>query len=121
VRGVSADTTDMSAPTLAVGVVLLALAVGGWQLLAPRAEATRDEAADDISAVLSTASQAAFTGASASLEIHRRATGSYAGAPLAADMTLVRADAASYCVQKQVGAAVHHLAGPNGSPVAGSC
>jgi hypothetical protein len=111
----------MSVRTLVVGLALLAFAVGGWQLVAPKAEATRDEAADDISAVLSTASRAAFTGASASLEIHRRATGSYAGVQLAADMTLVRADTASYCVQKQVGAALHHLAGPNGSPAAGSC
>ena len=111
----------MSVRTLVVGIALLAFAAGGWQLIAPKAEATRDEAADDISAVLSTTGQAAFTGASASLEIHRRATGSYAGARLAAGMTLVHADASSYCVQTQFGAAVQHLAGPGGSPVAGAC
>jgi TRAP-type C4-dicarboxylate transport system permease small subunit len=111
----------MSVRTLVVALALLAFAVGGWQLVAPKAEATRDEAADDISAVLATTGQAAFTGASASLEIHRRTTGSYAGARLAAGMTLVRADASSYCVQTQVGAAVQHLAGPGGSPVAGAC
>ena len=111
----------MSVRTLVVSLALLAFAVGGWQLVAPKAEATRDEAADDISAVLSTTGRAAFTGASASLEIQRRTTGSYAGARLAAGMTLVRADASSYCVQTQVGAAVQHLPGPSGSPVAGAC
>ena len=71
--------------------------------------------------MLSTTSSAAFTGAAASLEVHRRATGSFAGARLAAGMTLVRADAASYCVQTQVGAAVQHLVGPGSSPAAGAC
>ncbi len=107
--------------TLAVGIAIVALAVVAWQQLRPRAEATRDEAADDISTMLATTGRAAFTGAAASLEIHRRATGSYAGARLATGATLARADAASYCVQIQVGAEVHHLAGPGSAPAAGAC
>jgi hypothetical protein len=111
----------MSVRTLALGLAFVALAVGAWKVFAPRAEATSREAADDVSAMLATTSQAAFTGASASLEIQRRATGSYAGAHVAANMSLVRADAAGYCVQTTVGSAVQHLAGPGGTPAAGPC
>jgi hypothetical protein len=111
----------MSVRTLAIGLVLLALAVAGWKQLAPRAEATRDEAAQGVSDVLSTTAGAKFTGAAASLEIQRRATGSFAGARLASGMTLARADATSYCVQTQVGAEVQHMAGPGGAPAAGPC
>jgi hypothetical protein len=71
--------------------------------------------------VLSTTAGAKFTGAAASLEIHRRATGSFAGARLASGMTLVRADGGRYCIQTQVGAEVQHLSGPGGSPAAGPC
>jgi hypothetical protein len=111
----------MSVRTLAIGLVVLALAVGGWKVLQPRAQEASQEAGDDVSAVLATTSSAAFTGAAASLEIQHRASGTYAGARLAADMTLVRADTSSYCVQKQVGATVQHLSGPGGAPAAGPC
>jgi hypothetical protein len=36
-------------------------------------------------------------------------------------MTLVRADASSYCVQTVSGTLVEHLAGPGGVPAAGLC
>jgi hypothetical protein len=49
--------------------------------------------------------------------------GTYEGATLtAADgVVLVRADAASYCIQTGVGAAVQHEMGPGGSPQTGPC
>jgi hypothetical protein len=106
----------MSVRTLALGLALVALALGAWKVFAPRAEAT-----SRVSAMLATTSQAAFTGASASLEIQRRTTGSYAGAHLAANMSLARADATGYCVQTTVGSSVQHLAGPGGAPAAGPC
>ena len=111
----------MSVRTLALGLALVALSLGAWKVFAPRAQATSQEAANDVSAMLATTSQAAFTGASASLEIQRRATGSYTGAHVAANMSLVRADAAGYCVQTTVGSSVQHLAGPGGTPAAGPC
>ena len=37
------------------------------------------------------------------------------------DVVLVRADAAAYCIETGVGAAVEHEAGPGGSPQPGAC
>jgi hypothetical protein len=48
--------------------------------------------------------------------------GTYAGAEVSsAGVTLVRADATSYCVQTTLGAPVEHLTGPNGTPQPGPC
>jgi len=104
-----------------LGLVAVALAFGGWRIMLPGAASTSNEAGNDVSAMLSTTTGAAFTGAAASLDAQRTATGSYAGARLAGGMTLVRADATSYCVQTQVGTLVEHEAGPGGSPATGPC
>ena len=111
----------MSFRTLALALVVAALAVAGWKMLLPHAQATSQEARNDVAGVLATTGSARFMGAAATLEIQRRAFGSYAGAQLAAGMTLPRADAASYCVETRVGASVQHLSGPGGSPAPGAC
>jgi hypothetical protein len=49
------------------------------------------------------------------------ASGTYAGATVPAGVTLVAADAVSYCLQAGTGAAARHLAGPGGSPTPGRC
>ena len=51
----------------------------------------------------------------------RSATGSYAGAVVQPPLTLVRADATSYCLQLQKGAVLQHLVGPGGTTAPGPC
>jgi hypothetical protein len=104
-----------------VGIIAAVLLVGWWRLLAPGAEHASDSAADGVEQILGTTTEASFTGAAATLAVQRSTTGSYVGARLAPRMTLVRADATSYCVQTQAGTDVQHLAGPGGTPPAGPC
>jgi hypothetical protein len=105
----------------AIGVSIAAFAVGGWRMLLPGTDSTAKTVDNSVSSMLATTTQAAFTGAAASLDAQRTATGSYAGAGLAPGMVLVRADAASYCVQTQGRPLVQHETGPGGSPAIGPC
>ena len=59
-------------------------------------------------------------GAASVLAARLVSDGTYAGAAIAG-VTLVRADATSYCVQAPSGATFEHLAGPNGTPAPGPC
>jgi hypothetical protein len=106
---------------LAIGLSIAAFAVGGWRTVVPGADSTSKGVDDSISSMLATTTQAAFTGAAASLDAQRTATGSYAGTRLAPGMVLVRADATSYCVQTRGGTLVQHETGPGGSPAIGPC
>jgi hypothetical protein len=76
---------------------------------------------NEVSSLISTTLRAQFTGAQASLDAQRIATGSYAGAAVQPPITLVRADIASYCLQLEQGAVLQHLAGPGGTPAPGAC
>jgi hypothetical protein len=105
----------------AIGLSIAAGALGGWRMLLPGMGSTSKTVDDGISSMLATTTQAAFTGAAASLDAQRTATGSYAGTRLAPGMVLVRADAASYCVQTRGGTLVQHETGPGGSPAIGPC
>ena len=68
------------------------------------------------------ASSVNFQQAAAALEQNRAASGSYAGTSLAGfGVQLVRADAASYCIQSGTGTSLEHEQGPGGSPAAGAC
>jgi hypothetical protein len=63
-----------------------------------------------------------LSGATSMLDLQKNSTGSYAGADLSgAGVVLVRADAASYCIQTAAGTATSHLAGPGGAPAPGPC
>jgi hypothetical protein len=64
-----------------------------------------------------------FTAAATQLELYHAENATYAGAtvPPSFGVTLVRADAASYCLQAGVGGAVQHFAGPGGTATAGPC
>jgi hypothetical protein len=64
-----------------------------------------------------------FTGAATELEAFHAENGTYAGAalPPSFGVSLVRADASSYCLQAGAGAAVQHFVGPGGSAAAGPC
>jgi hypothetical protein len=54
--------------------------------------------------------------ATTALELNHRIRGTYAGVTFS-DVKIVRADAASYCVE----AAGYHVAGPGGQPQSGPC
>jgi hypothetical protein len=64
-----------------------------------------------------------FAQAALQLETFHAESGTYAGATLPASfgVVLVRADAASYCLQSGSGAAAEHEAGPGGSVIPGGC
>jgi hypothetical protein len=64
-----------------------------------------------------------FTGAATELEAYHAENATYAGAslPPSFGVTLVRADATSYCLQAGTGTAVQHFVGPGGSAAAGAC
>ena len=106
---------------LTIGLTIAAVAVGGWKFVLPMSSDSQKQIVQGVTDVLDTISSAEFTGAEATLDAQHNATGSYEGAPITAPITLVRADAASYCIQVVTGTVAHHLAGPGGSPVAGAC
>ena len=64
-----------------------------------------------------------FAGAGTELEAFHAENGTYAGAalPPSFGVTLVRADAASYCLQAGIGGSVQHFTGPGGTAAAGPC
>jgi hypothetical protein len=64
-----------------------------------------------------------FTGAATELEAYKSEHATYAGAvlPPAFGVTVMRADAATYCLQAGIGGTVQHFTGPGGTPVAGPC
>ncbi|MDX6409996.1 MAG: hypothetical protein QOE13_3067 [Gaiellaceae bacterium] len=64
-----------------------------------------------------------FTAGATELEAYKSEHATYAGAvlPPVFNVTVVRADAASYCLQAGVGGSVQHFTGPGGTPAAGPC
>ncbi|TML02841.1 MAG: hypothetical protein E6G36_10890 [Actinobacteria bacterium] len=102
--------------TLALVAILMAMNMRQNGPASPTAKRAEKEA---IAAVASLN----FTGAATELEAFHAENDTYAGAtlPPAFGVTLVRADAASYCLQAGVGAAVQHFTGPGGTPAAGPC
>ncbi len=106
---------------LSIGLAVAALAVGGWRMMLPTASDSSKQVTGAVSSMVSTLTSAQFTGARATLDAQRNATGSYEGAPLTPPMTLVRADASSYCIEYAQGPVLQHLIGPGGTPQAGHC
>jgi len=106
---------------LTIGLSVAALAVGGWKMMLPTPGGSSKQVTGAVSSMVNTLTSAEFTGARATLDAQRNATGSYEGAPLTPPMTLVRADASSYCIEYAQGAVLQHLVGPGGSPQPGHC
>ena len=103
-------------------VCSLALVAVLWALTmhsGPTSERTK-QARDDATAAVSSIN---FTAAAPELEAYRAENGTYAGASLspAFGVTLLRADATSYCLQAGVGTSVQHFAGPSGATAVGPC
>jgi hypothetical protein len=103
--------------------LLAALLVGGWLLTAQNGHApTRSRATQAVDEAQQAASALTFQQASTQLEQAHALNGTYARASLAGfGVTLVRADASSYCVQTGSGTAVSHVAGPGGAAASGPC
>jgi len=104
----------------AVGVVslLVTLVVIGWMLTAQQSGTSRKQQVQEEAQAQATANGVAFEQASAQLEQQHALNGTYAGTSLAGfGVTLVRADASTYCIQN----ADAHLAGPGGTAAAGPC
>jgi hypothetical protein len=106
---------------LTIGLTIAAVAFGGWRMLVPGSEVASSGVSDEVSSLISTTLRAQFTGAQASLDAQRIATGSYAGAAVQPPLTLVRADVTSYCIQLEQGVVLQHLVGPGGSVAPGAC
>ncbi len=111
----------MTVRTTLTIVVLVALAFGAWRVLAPQAQKASNDAGESADALVGTVSLAYFTAAEASLQVQRSTTGSYSGAALQPPVTLVRADATSYCIQLDRPPVQEHMNGPGGTPAAGPC
>jgi len=103
--------------------VSLALVAILWALTVQHSgptSATAKKAEIDASAAVSSLN---FTAAATQLEAYHAENATYAGAtlPPSFGVTLVRADAASYCLQTGVGGSAQHFDGPGGASAAGSC
>jgi hypothetical protein len=106
---------------LTIGLVLAAVAVGGWRTLLPATNDSSNEVVGAVSSMVNSMTNAQFTGARATLDAQHTATGSYEGAPVSSPIRLVRADVTSYCIEYAQGSVLQHLVGPGGSPQPGRC
>ena len=104
---------------LTIGLTIAAVAFGGWRMLLPASES--NDVSKSVDTMLSTTLNAQFTGAEASLDAQRNATGSYVGASVQPPITLVRVSDTSYCIQLEQGAVLQHVNGPGGTAAAGAC
>jgi type II secretory pathway pseudopilin PulG len=104
-------------------VVSLALVGILWALTMQHSGPTSATAKRAESEATAAVSAMNFTAAATQLELYHTENATYAGAtvPPSFGVTLVRADAASYCLQAGVGGAVQHFAGPGGTAAAGPC
>lgn len=117
---------DEETVTRSLGVVslLASLALAGWLVTAQmkREGPAAKSASTAIAQATSAATTLTFRQAETALEQARSLNGTYAGADLAGfGVTLVRADASSYCIQASQGSTLSHESGPGGAPTAGPC
>ncbi len=97
--------------------LLVALLVAGWMLTAQHGPSDRTTS-QEIAQAEQSASGVSFQQAQTELEAHHALDGTYAGVALRGfGVTLVRADASSYCIQD----ATSHLNGPGGAVASGRC
>ena len=103
--------------SLAIVAVLMALSMQHSGPTSPTAKRAESEANVAVAGIN-------FSGAATELAAYQAENGTYAGAtlPPSFGVTLVRADAASYCLQAAgAGTAVQHFVGPGGPAAAGPC
>jgi len=107
--------------SLSIGLAIAALIFGGWRMLVPGADEATQAAGDSADTMISTVTQAFFSGAEASLEAQRSATGTYDGTPLEPPIVLIRADESGYCIEVDRAPLLQHVDGPGGTPATGHC
>jgi hypothetical protein len=102
--------------TLVIGGILLASQLRANGPTAPAVTRAETQAQNDVAGIN-------FAGADNAMRASFALNGTYAGATLDPSfmVTLVRADATSYCLQTTAGSAVEHEVGPNGTPQPGPC
>jgi hypothetical protein len=102
--------------SLAIAGVLMMLSMSNNGPSAPRTKLAKAQATAVVGSLN-------FTGAAAELEAYKAENATYAGVvlPPAFGVTVVRADATTYCLQAGIGGAVQHFTGPGGTPASGSC
>jgi Tfp pilus assembly protein PilE len=103
--------------------LLATLLVAGWLLTAQNGQSpTKSQTTQAVDQAQQAAATLTFQQAQTQLEQAHALNGTYAGASVAGfGVTLVRADAASYCLQTGSGTTVSHLAGPGGAAASGPC
>src|SRR5437016_6606426 len=115
----------MSRSGFGVVSLLLALVLVGalWGMNASKSGPSSDQAKQAESQAQQVSAAANFGQAAIQLETFHAENGTYIGValPPSYGVSLVRADASSYCLQTGTGAAVQHLVGPGGQPAAGHC
>ena len=102
--------------SLAIVAVLMAMNMQQSGPTSPTARKAEDQATAAVGTIN-------FTQAATELAAFQAEHGSYMGAalPPSFGVTLVRADAASYCLESGASASVQHFTGPAGPAVAGPC
>jgi len=99
-------------------LLLLTLVVIAWMMTVQQSGSSRKQQTQAVDQAQATANGVAFQQAQAQLEQQHALNGTYAGTSLAGfGVTLVRADASTYCIQN----ATAHLAGPGGTAATGPC
>jgi len=115
----------MSRSGLGIVSLLVALVIGGafWAMNAGQAGPTSKPAQKAESQAQQVEATANFGQAAIQLETFHAENGTYVGVslPPSYGVSLVRADASSYCLQMGAGAAVQHVVGPGGQPAPGAC
>ena len=121
----TADTEAVTARSLTLISMVIALAVVGYLFTTQmREQGPTSEAAQNLEQdATQAAATANFQSAAPELQAYFMQNGTYAGATLQPvfGVTLVRADATSYCLQSGTGATAQHVTGPGGSPTPGPC
>jgi hypothetical protein len=104
-------------------VVSLALAAILWALSMQHSGPTSSVAKQAEAEATAAVTSMNFGAAATQLESFRAENATYSGAtlPPAFGVTLVRADASSYCLQAGANGSVQHFTGPGGPAAAGPC
>jgi hypothetical protein len=121
--GITADNAFMAIRIFGLVGVLAALVIGAYLFAGGgNGSGNAAQATTAEQQALDAAASVNFQQAAAALEQNRAATGSYAGTSLGGfGVQLIRADAASYCIQSGAGPSLEHEQGPDGSPAPGGC
>lgn len=102
--------------SLVIGGILLATQLRQNGPTAPEVTRAETQAQNAVAGIN-------FQGADQAMQASFALNGTYAGATLDPSfmVTLVRADATSYCLQSNAGGVVQHEVGPNGTAQPGPC